>query len=218
MIISRATPAALLMHTAGLGKGWARTAGSPVWIPSGTQRRGHGRSLPQSPGDAALPFIEPKPWRSAGTVLPGRWPRSRETWLLSALHGTASSSRGQLQEMEIPQSWCQHPSLAQPAHGWPPHRPCTEQDPEPSAPRAAASLGQGCRSASCNPCVGRPGKPRSGLHRDLRYQSSPHHPVLLGPCPGGPAAPPALPGTRLCPLQLNLGDGWDGVPREMRPK
>lgn len=122
-------------------------------------------------------------------MLPGRWPQSRKIWLLSALPGTASSSRGQLQEMQIPQSWHQHPSLTEPACGWPPHRPHMEQDPEPSALRAAASPGQGCRSSSCNPRAGCPGKPRSGLHRDLRDQSCPHHPELLGPCLGGACGP-----------------------------
>ena len=199
MIISRATPAALLMHTAGLGKGWARTAGSPVWIPSGTQRRGHGRSLPQSPGDAALPFIEPKPWRSAGTVLPGRWPRSRETWLLSALHGTASPSRGQLQEMEIPQSWCQHPSLAQPARGWPPHRPCTEQVPE-----GGSKPGTRLQELILQPLCGTPWQaPLRAAQGPAVPKQSPS-PSAAGSLPGGSCGPSSTARHQAVPAAIEL--------------
>lgn len=63
---------------------------------------GHGGSLPRSPGDTALPCMEPNPGGSAGTALPGRRPQSRETWLLSALPGTASSPGGQLQRWRYP--------------------------------------------------------------------------------------------------------------------
>jgi len=115
MIISRATPAALLMRTAGLGRAGCPLCGRPLGADPDPGMAGPSAE----PGDAALPL-----------------PRRRQSWLLSALPGVASSWRGQLQEMEKPQRWRR-----------PPLRPCPEQDPEPSSPRAAARPGEGCRAS-----------------------------------------------------------------------
>lgn len=149
MIISRAAPAARLAR--GWGRGGQAQPGA-LCIPPG-----HGGSLPQSPGDAALPFVKPKPRGSAGTVLPGRWPHSREMWIL-----VCSSRYGILFTWAAAGDGDPPSAGVSPRH-WQSQRPGgprVEQDPEPSAPRVAASPGHGGRSSSCSPCAGRPGRAR----------------------------------------------------------
>lgn len=195
MIISRATPAAPLTHAAGLGKGWARTAGCP---PCARGMEGPSRGAlgtPRCPAWSRIPGgLQGRRCLDAGP----RAGKPGSSLPFPVRHPLrVGSSRGG--DTPAPVS-----ALAEPTCRWPPHRSRTEQDPEASAPRAAASPGQGCQSSSCNPCMGHPGRTRSGLHRDLRDQSHPHR--------------PALPSTAPSPLQSDLGGGWDGVPWEMTPK
>lgn len=203
MIISRATPAALLMHTAGLGKSWAHTAGCPLCIPSGTQCPGHGQS---SPSGRALGTLHCSSWgRSSGgpekMVLLGCCSRSREIWLLSALPGTASSLHGQLQEIEIPQIWCHHPSLAEGGRHTDPvwSRTLSYQPRGWQQAQDKAAGAQGC-TGTCG------------------TKAVPITQRCWVPAWGVPVTPPALPSTGSSPLQVKLGGKWDGVPREMTPK
>lgn len=131
MIISRSTPAALLTHTVGLGKGWAHV-GALLASPRGPRAR----TVPRAePWGCCVPSIKPKPWRSARTVLPACWPQSRESWLLSALPSMAqvsSSRRWRYLEAGVSTLCSQSQHMggprASPAWSWTPsHRPREQQ-------------------------------------------------------------------------------------------
>lgn len=134
---SNSSSAANARRGAGEGLG---ACGCPPCIPLGTQGT-------DGPSGRALGMLRSLHRAQALEVCRdgAAWPLAPEQGelapLCSSRYGIPAPSGEQLQEMEIPQSWHQHPSLAEPAHGWPPRRPRMEPGPRAIGPEGSSKPG-----------------------------------------------------------------------------